>query len=278
MKQQYYMQEISQLLSKFMSGETSVDEEWKVYKEMFTLFDNGEVDIELEGEMSGQPDNGDSGKISMLPKTVKLKPKILIFRWLSAAAACVLLLIGFSLLTKEVEPIDDMPKVKVVSDSVEVKHTIETQPTLQEEALAQCQPPKRINRRMRSNVVKRLVESQPKTQEEALAQCQPPKRIKQRKHSNVMKHMAETPIATQEETFAQSQQPVLNTPGMYSNSVKPQEENVKYMTDEMVDQLLSMNHRANTQQLPADYQEVENEIKRRGEQLTNDLLAFTTNN
>ena len=56
-------QEIAQLLSKFMAGETSVaeeevlaqyfrthevDEEWAEYKEMFTLFDNGQVDIEIE--------------------------------------------------------------------------------------------------------------------------------------------------------------------------------------------------------------------------------------
>ena len=61
MKQLYERQEIAQLLSKFMAGETSVaeeevlaqyfrthevDEEWAEYKEMFTLFDNGEVDIE----------------------------------------------------------------------------------------------------------------------------------------------------------------------------------------------------------------------------------------
>ena len=50
------------------------------------------------------------------------------------------------------------------------------------------------------------------------------------------------------------------------------------MTDEMVDQLLARNHQTRAQQPAPDYQEVENEIKRRGEQLTNDLLAFATNN
>ena len=66
MKQQYDKQEIAQLLSKFMAGETSVTEEevlaqyfrthevdkdWAEYKEMFALFDNGEVDIDLEKHM-----------------------------------------------------------------------------------------------------------------------------------------------------------------------------------------------------------------------------------
>ena len=61
MKKQCDKQEITQLLNKFMAGETSlaeeqvlaqyfrtheVDEEWTEYKEMFALFDNGEVDIE----------------------------------------------------------------------------------------------------------------------------------------------------------------------------------------------------------------------------------------
>ena len=63
MKRQNDKQEIAQLLSKFMAGETSVAEEqmlaqyfrthevgedWVEYKEMFALFDSGEVDIELE--------------------------------------------------------------------------------------------------------------------------------------------------------------------------------------------------------------------------------------
>ena len=69
MKQQYDKQEIAQLLSKFMAGETSVTEEevlaqyfrthevdkdWAEYKEMFALFDNGEVDIDLENETNSQ--------------------------------------------------------------------------------------------------------------------------------------------------------------------------------------------------------------------------------
>ena len=65
MTRHYDKQEIAQLLSKFMTGETTVaeeqllaqyfrtheeDEEWKEYKEMFALFDNGQVDIGSWGQ------------------------------------------------------------------------------------------------------------------------------------------------------------------------------------------------------------------------------------
>ena len=83
-------QQIAQLLSKFMAGETSlaeeqllaqyfrthdVGEEWAEYKQMFALFDSGEVDIE-----------------------VKAKPKLVALRWIVAAvAASVLLLLALRL-------------------------------------------------------------------------------------------------------------------------------------------------------------------------------------
>lgn len=83
-------QQIAQLLSKFMAGETSlaeerllaqyfrthdVGEEWAEYKQMFALFDSGEVDIE-----------------------VKAKPKLAALRWIVAAvAASVLLLLALRL-------------------------------------------------------------------------------------------------------------------------------------------------------------------------------------
>ncbi len=118
MKRQYDKQEIAQLISKFMAGETSlaeeqvlaqyfrtheVDEEWTEYKEMFTLFDNGEVDIDLEAETSEHLNIGDSGKIRMLPKAVREKPKIVVLKWLTAAAACVLLLLIFHFGQKQAE-------------------------------------------------------------------------------------------------------------------------------------------------------------------------------
>ena len=102
MKNQIKKQEIAQLLSKFMAGETSVaeeevlaqyfrthevDEEWAEYKEMFTLFDNGQVDIEIEDGTSEQPIKDYSAKIQMLPKTVREKPKIVALRWLMVGIA-----------------------------------------------------------------------------------------------------------------------------------------------------------------------------------------------
>ncbi len=65
MKKLYDKQEIVLLLDKFMNGVSGsteeemlaqyfrtheVSEEWRVYKEMFALFDNGEVDIEMDKE------------------------------------------------------------------------------------------------------------------------------------------------------------------------------------------------------------------------------------
>ena len=227
MKRQNDKQEITQLISKFMAGETSVAEEqmlaqyfrthevgedWVEYKEMFALFDSGEVDIELEADTSEQLNNGDGGNIRMLPKVVKEKPKIVALRWLAATAACALLLIGFFTMMNNSEPVTESPQIAHVSDSVEVKPSVVTPTVTHKETLAKTPQQKQRPRRKRSN------------------------------------------------------------------QVKPQEANVKYMTDEMVDQLLAKNHQASAEQSVADYQEVENEIKRRGEQLTNDLLAFATNN
>lgn len=83
-----------------------------------------------------------------------------------------------------------------------------------------------------------------------------------------------TPSVPHEETLAQTPPPKQSHRRKKSSEVKPQEKDVRYMTDEMVDQLLARNQQARAQQPSADYQEIGNEIKRRGEQLTNDLLAF----
>ena len=114
MKQLYEKQEIAQLLSKFMAGETSVaeeevlaqyfrthevDEEWAEYKEMFTLFDNGEVDIE-PGIQNVQCSmfNVQREKLPKQPKAVREKPKIVTLRWLMVGiAASVVLLVAFHL-------------------------------------------------------------------------------------------------------------------------------------------------------------------------------------
>ena len=113
MKQQYDKQEIAQLLSKFMAGETSVaeeevlaqyfrthevDDEWAEYKEMFALFDNGQVDIEPEAKTNSQRPIANSQKPKSVPLAVKEKPKIVTLRWLMAGiAASIVLLVVFHL-------------------------------------------------------------------------------------------------------------------------------------------------------------------------------------
>ena len=123
-------QEIAQLLSKFMAGESSVaeeevlaqyfrthevDEEWAEYKEMFTLFDNGQVDIEIDSE-----------KTKMLPKAVREKPKIVALRWLMAGiAASIALLLVFYLgrTTAEQAPLV-AEKTVVDKDSIQPKQEV----------------------------------------------------------------------------------------------------------------------------------------------------------
>ena len=139
MKQHYTKQEIAQLLSKFMAGETSVveeevlaqyfrthevDEEWAEYKEMFTLFDNGEVDIEIEDDTNGQKPITNSPKPITLPKAVRENPKIVILRWLMVGiAASVVLLVAFHLGRSTAEqPSLVAEKTEVAKDSILPKH------------------------------------------------------------------------------------------------------------------------------------------------------------
>ena len=118
MKRQLGKQKIADLLNKFMSGETSLDEEnilaqyfhthevsdeWKEYKEMFALFDGGAVDIEQEAKPVA-------------------KPKIIPFRWImTGIAASVILLIGISLLMKDSEPVKQEPVVAEVVEQPVLK-------------------------------------------------------------------------------------------------------------------------------------------------------------
>ncbi|MCR5312229.1 MAG: hypothetical protein K6E54_01025 [Bacteroidaceae bacterium] len=120
MNRQNDIQEIGQLLGRFMSGESSleeeralaeyfrtheVSEEWQEYKEMFALFDSGEVDIELENNTSEQLNGIDDGKIRMLPKAVREKPKIIALRWgFVGVAASIALLISFTFFINDEEP------------------------------------------------------------------------------------------------------------------------------------------------------------------------------
>ena len=139
MKNQNKKQEIAQLLNKFMAGETSiteeevlaqyfrtheVDNEWAEYKEMFALFDNGEVDIDIEDGTSEQSIKDDSEKVKMLPKTVREKPKIVALRWLMAGiAASIVLLVVFHLGRSTAEqPSLVAEKTVVTKDSVQSEH------------------------------------------------------------------------------------------------------------------------------------------------------------
>ena len=169
MKQQYNKQEIAQLLSKFMAGETSVaeeevlaqyfrthevDEEWAEYKEMFTLFDNGQVDIETEDKTSEQPIKADSEKIKMLPKTVREKPKIVALRWLMAGiAASIVLLVAFHLgrSTAEQPPLV-AEKTVVAKDSIQPKQEVIIPTEITEEAVVAQVIPAKPQRTKRTNI------------------------------------------------------------------------------------------------------------------------------
>lgn len=108
MMRQYDKQKIARILSKFMAGETSLDEEqllaeyfrthevgneWQEYKEMFALFDSGAVDIEQEAKPTA-------------------RPKVVPFRWImTGIAASIMLLIGLSLLMKEGKTNEVLPEI-----------------------------------------------------------------------------------------------------------------------------------------------------------------------
>ena len=178
MKRQYDKQEIAQLLNKFMAGETSlaeeqelaqyfrtqeVDEEWTVYQEMFTLFDNGEVDIDMEIETFEHHDNGDSGKIRMLPKTVRENPKIVALKWLTAVAACVLLLLIFHFRQNQAEEKPIVAEVAEHSTPQAVSPSVS--PTIVEEKkdkqLAEVQPASQPVNKPRKAVKKRSTQEKP---------------------------------------------------------------------------------------------------------------------
>ena len=161
MKQQYDKQEIAQLLSKFMAGETcvaeeqvlaqyfrthEVDDEWAEYKEMFALFDNGQVDIEPKAETSKQLNITDSDKLPKQPRTVKEKPKIVTLRWLMAgiAASIALLLVFYLGRSTAEQPTLVAEKTVVTKDSVQpTPQTITPTERTEEAVVAQTTPTKR---------------------------------------------------------------------------------------------------------------------------------------
>jgi hypothetical protein len=162
MKQQYDKQEITQLLSKFMAGETSVaeeeilaqyfrthkvDDEWTEFKEMFAMFDNGQVDIELEANTSDKCQSADSDKLPKQSRTVKEKPKIVTLRWLMAgiAASIALLLVFYLGRSTAEQPTLVAEKTVVIKDSIQPKHEAITPTEKTEEAVvAQATPAKSL--------------------------------------------------------------------------------------------------------------------------------------
>ena len=191
MKQQYGKQEIAQLLSKFMAGETSIDEEavlahyfrthevddeWAEYKEMFALFDNGQVDIEPEADTSGSLGSTERAKIRMLPKAVREKPKIKALRWVMAGiAASVVLLVVFQLGRSTAEqPSLVAEKTVVAKDSVQPKHDAIT-PTekTEETVVAQATPamPQATKRPMPQTTEQPMSQPTNASASEDLAKC-----------------------------------------------------------------------------------------------------------
>ena len=168
MKQRYDKQEIAQLLSKFMAGETSVaeeevlakyfrshevDEEWTEIKEMFAMFDDGQVDIEADADTSDSFHSTDSDKLPKQPKTVKEKLKIIALRWLMvgiAASIALLIVFHFGRSTAE-QPSLVAEKTIVTKDSVQPKHetiipTEKTEETIvAQKIIAKSQATKRTN-------------------------------------------------------------------------------------------------------------------------------------
>lgn len=181
MKRQYDKQEITRILGKFMTGETSLEEEqilaqyfrthevgdeWQEYKEMFALFDNGEVDIEPD-DASNQSFDDDNGKIMMLPKAVNEKPKIIPIWWLTAGiAASVLLLLALHYKGNDVKP-EAQPMVAQHTEQQNSTKKAEEVHQIQEApVVAQSTPVKRMRKATTTTVSTsrpRVAPSVPKT-------------------------------------------------------------------------------------------------------------------
>lgn len=175
MKRQNNKQEITRLISKFMAGETSVaeeqvlaqyfrthevDEAWAEYKEMFALFDSGQVDIEPDALISEQPIDDDSGKIRTLPKAVREKPKIVALRWFVAAvAASVLLLLVFRFTQHSAEEKPAVAEVEKKNTPQPVTPSTETEK--EKETVADAQPTPQTMKLRRRAARKRSTQEKP---------------------------------------------------------------------------------------------------------------------
>jgi len=138
----YTKQEITELLARFMAGESSlqeeealaqyfrtheVDEAWREYKEMFALFDEGKV------EPLPSPPQRERG----------LKRSVFPFLWRGIGggliAACIVLMIGFSWLKKDAESAVEEP---VVAQVPAVVQEPEKEPAVAEEPQETAEPAK----------------------------------------------------------------------------------------------------------------------------------------
>lgn len=162
MRKQNDGQQIAQLLSKFMAGTTSVaeeqvlaqyfrthdvGEEWAEYKQMFALFDSGEVDIE-----------------------VKAKPKLVVLRWIVAAvAASVLLLLVFRL--TQGSSIENQPTATYTATVQQPSQQTVTPPVVEKntEVVAEVQPTPQPVKPRRRAIRKRSTQEKP-----LLAKAVPP--------------------------------------------------------------------------------------------------------
>lgn len=158
MKNEIDKQQIAQLLTKFMAGETNVaeeqqlakyfrthevDDEWKEYQEMFALFDDGKVDIDADTDSSGLHKTSDSGKLSKLPKAVKEKPKIIALRWYvaSIAASIVMLLVFyFSKGTNEQTQLTAQTTIVEINNAQSQPDTISPQSIDKQSLIARTSP------------------------------------------------------------------------------------------------------------------------------------------
>ena len=155
MKRMYDIQEITQLIDKFMAGETSiaeedvlaqyfhtheVSEEWATYKEMFALFDAGEVDIDVEAETDEQTATPQRAKIVAFKKRDKQQGESYhsstTSRWMwPAIAACIVAVFFLGRTSKgideQVSPQSTAVGTKVIYASV--SDTAYQSPTLVDE-------------------------------------------------------------------------------------------------------------------------------------------------
>ena len=187
-------QQIAQLLSKFMAGETSVaeedvlaqyfrthevDEEWAEYKEMFALFDDGKIDIDPEADTTDSLHSTDGDKLPKQPKAVREKPKIITLRWLvTGIAASIVLLLVFHQGKNTTEQPLLTAQHPVATEKMEPQHeAVETSQPAEQPLVAQAEPvqPKQPTVVKRQVPQSEAVESKPMNADasptESLADC-----------------------------------------------------------------------------------------------------------